>query len=633
MSGIYGFTCRNPMQHHCQEALDGLAYWNRIFGRAANGQRLMNDSGIGCHIEHFSDTFPYGGPILEYRGCPAVVDALIYNRDELFLTLGLPGSSLLSDEELLLKLIDQKGFDALAGVNGDFAGAIFDPDAKTWILFRDHFGVRPLYIYSDDTYFAFSTDIRGLLALPGADLGINETEFYAHFSGSNFLSQQRTDFARVSCALPAAVTTVKLTEHGFSSSERIYWQMRQKKIRFKSEAEYQQTLYDLIEDAVNRRCDAIPGLLGAELSGGFDSSVIDILISRHGRKGCFYSWSNDPADLPLRDGADERKVILDICAQEQIDCRFLQREDISNYRKKIDRLMPTFVNTIQISYGSAWLKSQGANVVFTGHAGDEGVSHRASRFELFCNHEYLSYFKLFWLDTKGKNLRLLRTLKYGLSEAIRIHREHRNSGGYNVNYYSVLDPEFRARIEGQFVNPEKYFNYAPHKYVMIGGSRPRMENAAYQGAVNGVRYLFPYVDYRVFDYALSIPRRLYINHTQNRVIFREAFRKIIPQSLYEVNYKDSASQRDLRKQSENSDVDSLKTFLQSFLKQVDRARWAGILDFNALEELVSMDKTDPRRVGLSGMFVGELSRCLAIQNLQENISKWREFDERHKETV
>lgn len=632
MSGIYGFTQRNPIEGGPAHVMRILHHWNRIFGREASDQCIINGTGIGCHVEHFSDKFSFGGPILYLDGCPVVLDTLLYNRDELTEGLGLDREAAISDEELLLEWIRIKGFAALAQVNGDFAGAIYDPDQGEWRLFRDHFGVRPLYYYMDEELFAFSTDLRGLLTLPGVDRSLDEWQLYTHLSGSNFLSPVNTDFARIKMVRPASVTRILRTEQGFRMEEQIYWKIRQKRIRFGSDGAYQQKLCELITDSVNRRCDAIPGLLGAELSGGFDSGVIDILISRHGRDMCCYSWSEDPEILPLREGTDERKVILDICEQEHIDCRFYKYQDERDFRRSMDPLLPPFVDTTFISCGSNWMRAQGARVVFSGHGGDEGVSHRASRYELFYNREFMPYFKLFWQDMKGKKMRLLRALRAGMLEAHERREKLRQIKGASLRYYSVLDEEFVRRVTAQEEVQTHYFNFAPHKYVMQGGSRPRMENAAYQGAAIGVRYLFPYIDYRVFDYSLSIPRRLYLNHDQNRLIFREAFRHIIPRSLYEVTYKDAASLRDIRKRNDE-EQDIMKHHLERLLATLDPVLWESVIDFGRLERLAALDRHDPEREGVSPMMIYELDRCVLIQKLLKNIDNWRLPDESGNEII
>lgn len=197
MSGIFGFSFRSEPSADPQLTLEGLRYWNQIYGSAAADSALIGSSGIGCHVEHFSDRFPYSGPIHQEQGTYAVVDALLYNREELLPMVSLESDSTISDEALLLQLIRQEGFPSLSRVNGDFAGAIFDPAENCWKLFRDHLGVRPLYIYHDDRIFAFSTDIRGIASIPGVDLRPNELQLFTNMMNCNPLTMQQTDYASI----------------------------------------------------------------------------------------------------------------------------------------------------------------------------------------------------------------------------------------------------------------------------------------------------------------------------------------------------------------------------------------------------------------------------------------------------
>ena len=631
MSGIFGFSYRQTACVDLNDAIGGLSYWNRIYGREASDARLIGNSGLGCHIEHFSDRFPYASPILDHHGCPAVIDALIYNRDELLTCLGLDTDFPISDEALLLMLIDTKGHNVLSMVNGDFAGAIYDPVAQKWTLFRDHLGVRPLYTYLDNNIFAFSTDMRALLSLPGADRSINEVRLYEDITGQNYLSLQDTEFARIKCAMPAAVTYVSISDTSYQIRESVYWRIRRKKIRLRSDEAYREKMYTLVEDAVNRRCDAISGPLGAELSGGLDSSVIDILISRHGRKPFCYSWSMDPAFLPLKEELDERKVVMSICKQEGLECRFRTPEDARQFRYRCGEYIPPNIDTIHISYGSAWLHEKGAKVVFTGHGGDEGVSHRGQRFELFYQGEIFTYYKYYWQDSEGESLRLLRALKRGTRDAWARIKDIYFRPVRNDRYSVVLNPLFRDRISREYVRKNFYFSYAPHKYIMQGGTRPRMDNAAYQGAFNGVRYLFPYVDYRVIDYAVSIPRRLHITHSENRAIFRESFRKIMPESLYLVNYKYSPSTRG---QSYTQGYEQrFRDRVEATVNSLDREVWGQYLDFDQILKLAPAASRHSNDAGILSALLANIGRYAAMEKLQKQAMNWREFDERDKETV
>lgn len=630
MSGIYGFSYLKPntVPGLCTDTLGALEYWNRIYGREAHDSRCFSDSGIGCHVEHFSDVFPHGGPILAYNGCPAVVDALLYNRDELTAAMGLNETISLSDEELLLRWIGAKGFDSLAQVNGDFSGAIYDSAMGEWILFRDHLGVRPFYYYLDDHCFAFSTDLRGLAAMPQADVSLNEMQFYIRVCGTNSLSLQETDFARIRCVLPAAVTRVRRSSDGFRLTESVYWKLRQKKIRFSSDEEYRQELRRLITDAVRRRCDAIPGILGGEFSGGLDSSVIDILVARYGREARFFSWSPDLETVPMAGSTDERRIILDICEKENMTCHFMQMQEILSYDHNADPLPMPYADTFTLGVGSAWLRNQGARVVFTGHGGDEGVSHRGRRYELFRYREYGSYFRLYFLGLAGKPFRFLRSIRSGLKDARADKRAITRALSYVRSHTELFADEFGQRMAGLYVPKEFTFNYEPDTYVMLGGTRPRMDNAAYQGALNGMRYLFPYVDYRVMDFALSIPRSQYVGPETTRVIFREAFRDLLPDALYNRNFKYQASTHDLV--SEPPDLNRYYEHVEQTLSRLDGDYWGQYLNLTKLrQKLLSSDGTTGG-IGSIGSLMEYLYRCSLIQNVQKNAKRWREFDEQDK---
>lgn len=624
MSGIFGFTYKTDHPELPEQTLGGLEYWNRIYGREAADAVLLGNSGIGCHTEHFSEDFPFGGPVLKTGDTLAVVDALLFNRDELMRSLGDLAEENLSDEELLLLLIRQQGFDVLSRVNGDFAGAIYDCTTGAWTLFRDHLGVRPLYLYRDDNIFAFSTDLRGLAAIPGADLSINEPLFYKNVLGFNALSQQDTDYKHIRCALPGAVTRVDDAQQGFCLTESPYWVIGQNPVRLKTDEAYIRKMEELVTDSVNRRLDAIPGLIGAEFSGGLDSSVIDILINRHGRKACYFSWSPSPEVLPIREAGDERQVIADICNQEGIHCHFLSKQDQTDYADMLRNGTPPFMDTPQLGYGSAWMHKQGARVVFTGHAGDEGVSHRGNRYELFYNREYFAYFSLYRKDLQGKPFRYLRGIRAGLINARANHRKLLEQPPDSAYDTPALTKEFSARMRPEFEDQPMYFFLDPKRYVMQGGTRPRLENAAYQGANAGMRYLFPYVDYRVIDFAVSIPRRLYVSHNNSRVIFREAFRKIMPKSLYDVNYKDLASIRDLPGRSDQNQ--RLRNSALYLADNLDKDFWGGILDLDGIAALEPQGVHRSKEISDFKLLLHALNRALLIQNMVKVAKEWKEHD-------
>ena len=49
-----------------------------------------------------------------------------------------------------------------------FAFAIWDAKEKKLFLARDRYGIKPLYYYYDGVKFVFGSEIKAILAYPGA---------------------------------------------------------------------------------------------------------------------------------------------------------------------------------------------------------------------------------------------------------------------------------------------------------------------------------------------------------------------------------------------------------------------------------------------------------------------------------
>ncbi len=619
MSGIFGFlTTQNTAP---ESLLRPLSFWNRCYGRDGSESFSQEGMGMGCHIEHLNSKIPVPTPILSPAGKRAVVDALLYNREALFALLGRAPEAI-SDEQLLLTLIEEKGFESLAQVNGDFAGAIWEEESRTWTFFRDHSGVRPLFYYQDESLFAFSTDLRALAALPGAQLKPNEEKLYLRMAGYNDLSLCGTEYENIRCFRPGAWTQVSADGEGFSFRETLFWRWKQKKIRFSSDRDYQKALRELITDAVRRRLDAFEGPAGCELSGGLDSSVLAILINRLGREGRFFSWSWPVEDMPLQP-RDERRVIQDICDQEGISCRYAKFDNFVPVEQTFRRMDPPYLNTRQITEGSRYFASEGARAVFTGHGGDEGVSHRCNFFELWHHREYLAFFRNIYRSTHTENLRLLRTVKRSFRQIFvenayfrRPFRRH-----FRASEQCLL-PAFREKMAARVQPMPLPFAYDPLAYILQGGHRVRLDNIAIQGAEAGVRYLVPFIDYRVLDFTLSIPRAQFHNGYHNRYIYRAAFDDLFPDSLRKVNYKDAPS-----KEEYVPDIDLKQHFLDTrdaLLARLDPGYWKDYLDLDHIRCQTLPDPYTRADYVRASALLEDIILCCATEHVARNAAKLEE---------
>lgn len=588
MSGIYGYINNIRLNNTDMPNLDRLSIWNKAYGKAAHHEKVTNDYLLGCHYEKLHTDAICPGDMICQGGKVWTIDAVLYNRDQIYEQIDVANNKVetLSDEELMVELIEQNGFEALAAVNGDFAGAVYDETSGSLTMFRDHMGIRPLYYYVSDECICFSTDLRGVLAVDNVDVSINDEWVYRYFFTLIEYTMTSTEYKHIYCVRPASYIKIEFKKEVYKNkypsrllhakeydyevddsqrdywrslskvaiSEKKYWHLGSKKIRYKTEAEYSSKMRELIEDSIRRRLNVFDGIAGAEFSGGLDSSLISILIKLMGRECVYCSWSNDPKDFPLAE-EDERRTILEICERYSIDCEFLTKKvnfnkftqfvnncsevlDINNTEDELDRYaFWPMLDTLQLLNSASFVANSGGKVVFTGHGGDEGVSHRPNPYELLYHGELGNYLEYYI------NLRECRNFKYirGLRRAVVAFYESHNAlktkkhsiektRMYNDYYWNIISDKLLE--EGSFIkNIPLSFAYDVVKFILRNGSRKRMDCVAVYGAYCDVRYMFPYLDYRVIDYAASIERGMYLRHGTDRYVLKNAFRDVLPDRL------------------------------------------------------------------------------------------------------
>ncbi len=206
----------------------------------------------------------------------------IYNYIELRNILLKEGYTFRSDcdTEVLLALYARDGKACLKLLDGMFAFAIYDAEAKTLFCARDRFGEKPFfYSYRPGQYFIFSSEIKQLFAA-GISREFNAYQLYNYLENENVLTnptdEHDTFYAEIkklpkSCCLMMDKTIV--------ITEEKYWEVDlYKKNAIKYEEAVEEFKY-LFFESVNRRMRSdVP--VGSSLSGGLDSSSIVCSIQK-----------------------------------------------------------------------------------------------------------------------------------------------------------------------------------------------------------------------------------------------------------------------------------------------------------------------------------------------------------------
>src|SRR3984957_10323218 len=135
---------------------DGVSSWTE--GQVAMAHlmmRITREDGFDAQPVH-------DGP------CTLVADARIDNREALADALGVAAEALadMPDSALIMRAWRRWGDRAPEHLVGDFVFAVWDADARTLTLARDHMGQRHVFYHEGEGFFAFATEIKGLWALP-----------------------------------------------------------------------------------------------------------------------------------------------------------------------------------------------------------------------------------------------------------------------------------------------------------------------------------------------------------------------------------------------------------------------------------------------------------------------------------
>ncbi|MBM7406853.1 MULTISPECIES: XrtA/PEP-CTERM system amidotransferase [Sphingomonas] len=283
------------------------AMTNALAHRGPDGSGIWTAPGVGLGHRRLSIIDVAGSP--QPMATPGeshvvVFNGEIYNYREVRAELAGLGARFTTDgdTEVLLHGWRAWGPGLLSRLNGMFAFALYDAEARSLFLARDRLGVKPLhYVELSDGAVAFASELKGLLAHPlvrrAPDLGAIED-----YMALGYVPDDASIVAGVR-KLPAG--HFLLLERGRRVPEPVRWWDVDFSQRAKgSTRDLTAELVHHLREAVRSRMVAdVP--LGAFLSGGVDSSAVVALMAEASRqpvKTCTIGF--DEADHDERTHAD-----------------------------------------------------------------------------------------------------------------------------------------------------------------------------------------------------------------------------------------------------------------------------------------------------------------------------------------
>lgn len=209
-----------------------------------------------------------------------VYNGEVYNFPELKKDLEEKGHQFTtdSDTEVVLKMYEEYGPEGFDKLNGMFAACIWDNRTGEIYLVRDPLGIKPLYIYEDDQQIIFSSELKGILALPDLNRNLNPfgIQDYLFF---RYTAAPYTIFQNIIKARPGYF-------YRFSNNQLSHFPFYEIKHHDGDSAKFpieetKSEIDRLFKNSVRSQLmGEVP--VGALLSGGIDSSAIAYYLNQLG---------------------------------------------------------------------------------------------------------------------------------------------------------------------------------------------------------------------------------------------------------------------------------------------------------------------------------------------------------------
>jgi asparagine synthase (glutamine-hydrolysing) len=457
------------------------------------------------------------------------------------------------DTEVILQLYAEKGPACVHEMNGQWAFAIWDTLERRLFMSRDRMGIRPLYYVKTGEHLLFGSEIKAIFAHPAATRRINPRGIDNVLTLWSIVSPE-TAFEGV-LELPPGHS---LTLSGNDMRIESFWELGYPEPETtKTEERYADELLSLLADSTRLRFTSADVPVGAYLSGGLDSTLITGVVRRF-TEAKVRTFSVAFEDAEFDESSFQQQAIDYLGVEHQrVLCRTQDIADVFpdviwHAEQPIVRTAPAPMYVL-----ARLVRQHGYKVVLTGEGSDEifggyDIFKEAKVRRLWAEHP----------DSKQRPLLLRKLYPY-------IPGLQRQSDDYLRAFFYARPEDLKSpffshlprweltRKLGLFYSDDvkqslsKYDTYAaverglPAEFgrwdpfcqaqfletrhllpgYLLSSQGDRMAMA------HGVEGRFPFLDYRVVEFAARLPVRLKMRVLNEKYLLKKAAGDLIPPFL------------------------------------------------------------------------------------------------------
>jgi len=467
-----------------------------------------------------------------------------------------------SDTEVLLELYRSKKEKCLDDLIGMFAFAIYEIDTGKLFIARDHFGIKPIFYTKIENRFAFSSELKTLVNIPGFDKTINMN---ALTGAMNYLwvPGNETMFRNCHKLAPAHYMTIDTLAKAPIPRLYQYWELNTK-TTITDETQAIKELSKSMEATIQRHMVAdVP--VSSFLSGGLDSSLISVMASKINPSLSTYTIAVSATDKKIEQMPEDEKYARQLAQQFHFDHHEIEiAPEIIKALPEIVYMLdepigdPAAINTYLICKEA---RRRGVKVLLSGMGADEIlfgyrrqratlIAQRFKQLPNFIRKPLKSISKKLPVQSAGKGRKLTRWAKRFLSFAD-LPTEEAYMRSYSYYNQKELQQLFKNDISENYDHLREQHstlfnkNYSDDllnqmcftdiNMFMTGLNLTYTDRASMAASVE-VRV--PFVDKEVISLAMQIDGSLKFKKRQSKYILKKVAEKYLP---HEIIYRPKAS--------------------------------------------------------------------------------------------
>lgn len=460
------------------------------------------------------------------------------------------GPKTTSDTEVLLYLLIEYGVDCLEWLSGFFAFALYDKEEGTLLLARDRYGKKPLNYYATDEQFAFASEMKALLAW-GIPKKLNYAALHQYLQ-MNYIPQPQSMIEGV---LKLKQGHYMLVDGGGIKEYKPYYTLSINKEEYGkySYEQAQEKVVELMDASVQERMISdVP--LGAFLSGGIDSSVIVALASKYTKN--LNTFSVGYKDNAFFDETKYAKLVADKYKTEHTVFSLTNNDFLEHIYSVLDYLDEPFADSSAIpEYILCHHTRKHVTVALSGDGGDEvfaGYNKHAAEWKMrqtsLVNNLVkagLPIWQMLPRSRSNKFTNLFRQL-HRFAEGAQLSTKDRYWRWASFNTVAqtnnLLHPSIAGKVDMAVMQQErkellKHLNNGDFNELLLTDMNlvlisDMLVKVDMMSMANSLEVRSPFLDYKLVDFAFSIPQEYKIDSSMKKRIVQDAFRSMLPEEIY-----------------------------------------------------------------------------------------------------